>query len=401
MTPDARVQSAIELLDAIIIAARDGGAAADTMATRFFKERRYAGSKDRRAIRDLAWRAIRRFGEVPPTGRAAMLALAADDADLAALFTGHPRAPMATTDTELRASGGVVPGWITPRLDPRIVGDELTALLGRAPLDLRVNRAMLGAAPLSKGLTLPEGTPLPAPLDGLRLPHDTSILDHPAYLAGAVEVQDAGSQLIAHACAIEPGMTVVDLCAGAGGKTLALAAAMAGRGRLIACDTDRRRLQHLGPRAERAGAAGVDIRLLDPNRELDQLGDIVGRADLVLVDAPCSGTGTWRRNPDGRWRLSPARLNRVIELQAHILGLAAQLVAPGGVLVYAVCSVTSGEGAQQVAAFQTTHGGWTAVPPFADTAPPVNAGRSAGAGLLLTPHHDGTDGFFFARLRRD
>jgi 16S rRNA (cytosine967-C5)-methyltransferase len=392
MTPAARIQSAIELLDAIITAARDGGAAADVVATRFFKERRYAGSKDRRAIRDWAWATIRRFGEVPPNGRAAMLALADGDAALAALFTGEPRAPAAIARGEVRAGGGVVPGWILPRLDPRVTGDELIALLDRAPLDLRVNRTMLGA------VSLPEGSALPPPLDGLRLPHDTAILDHPAYVAGAIEVQDAGSQLIAQACAARPGMTVVDLCAGAGGKTLALAVAMQGTGRLIACDTDRRRLSQLGPRAQRAGAGAIETRLLDPGREAEQLSDLVGAADIVLIDAPCSGTGTWRRNPEARWRLTPARLERLMTTQRHILDFAAPLVTKGGAMVYAVCSVALGEGAEQVASFVARHAGWTSEPALPDA---PGMGREAGHGLLLTPHHDATDGFFLARLRRN
>jgi 16S rRNA (cytosine967-C5)-methyltransferase len=386
MTPAARVQTAIELLDAIIAAARDGGAAADVIATRFFKERRYAGSKDRRAIRDLAWAAIRRFGERPANGRAAMVALADDDVALAALFTGEPRAPAAITATEPRASGGPLPAWLTPLLDPHIDAAEAAALLERAPLDLRINRAR------ADGIDLPEGAPLPAPLDGLRLPADTSLAGHPAMLGGAIEVQDAGSQWIAATCAVRPGVTVIDLCAGAGGKTLALAAAMAGKGRLIACDTDRRRLSELPPRAARAGAA-VETRLLDPGREAAALADLAGDADVVLVDAPCSGSGTWRRNPEARWRLNRERLDRLLALQAHVLDVAAPLVRPGGCLVYAVCALTSAEGEAQVDAFLRRH------PRFTAEAPDLPVGRPAGAGIILTPAHDATDGFFIARMQ--
>ncbi len=386
MTPAARVQTAIELLDAVIAAARDGGAAADVIATRFFKERRYAGSKDRRAIRDLAWTAIRRFGERPASGRAAMVALADGDGDLAALFTGEPRAPDAISASEPRADGGPLPVWLMPLLDPRIDSTEGAALLERAPLDLRINRAR------AVGIELPEGEPLPAPLEGLRLPADTPLADHPAMLAGAIEVQDAGSQWIAAACAARPGMTVIDLCAGGGGKTLALAVAMTSEGRLIACDTDRRRLSELSPRAARAGAA-VETRLLDPGREAAALVDLEGSANVVLVDAPCSGSGTWRRNPEARWRLSRDRLDRLLALQAHVLDVAAPLVRPGGVLVYAVCALTSAEGEGQVRAFIARH------PRFVPEPVPVSAGRPAGAGIILTPAHDATDGFFIARMR--
>lgn len=404
MNPVARVQTAIELLDAIIIAARDGGAAADTVATRFFKERRYAGSKDRRAIRDLAWRAIRRFGNIPVNGRSAMVALADKDADLAAHFTGEGRAPAAITGDERRASGGDMPKWLASHLDPLIDAREAQALLERAPLDLRVNppRAVQLQA---EGLPMPVGgEPLPAPLNGLRFASDTNLLDHPAMQLGAVEVQDAGSQWIAYICGVRPGMTVVDLCAGAGGKTLALAAAMAGvdgdvEGRLIACDTDRRRLQQLPPRAERAGVERIQARLLDPKREGEALADLERAADVVLVDAPCSGSGTWRRNPDARWRLTPQRLGALVAEQARLLDIAAKMLAPGGTLVYAVCAITREEGEAQVASFLARHEGWTADPALGLRDGSAVPGRPSGLGRLLTPAHDATDGFFIARLK--
>lgn len=394
MTPAARVQSAIDLLDAIIHAAREGGAAADTIASRFFKERRYAGSGDRRAIRDLAWRAIRRFGKLPENGRAAMIGLAGGDAELAALFTGGGHGPAPIAADERGADGSAMPKWLLPHLDARIGGRggnqaELAALLERAPLDLRINPMR------AEGVDLPDGTPLPAPLHGLRLPGDTPVLDHGAYLYGAVEVQDAGSQWVSWACGAEPGQTVVDLCAGAGGKTLALAAAMRGEGRIVACDSDRRRIQALPPRAERAGAEGIETRLLNPGDEWSVLGDLEAAADLVLIDAPCSGSGTWRRNPEARWRLTPARLGRLVAQQARLLDLAARMVAPGGALVYAVCAITRDEGEAQVGAFLARHAGWTAEDPLGA----LRVGRPAGDGRLLTPHHDQSDGFFIARLR--
>jgi 16S rRNA (cytosine967-C5)-methyltransferase len=204
-------------------------------------------------------------------------------------------------------------------------------------------------------------------------------------------------------------MTVVDLCAGAGGKTLALAAAMVDTegqvaGRLIACDTDRRRLQQMPPRAERAGIDAIDARLLDPRKEMEALDDLCNTADVVLVDAPCSGSGTWRRNPDGRWRLTPQRLSALIAEQSRLLDIAAKLVAPGGALVYAVCAITRGEGEAQVSAFLTRHKGWTVddalTPSFGAGGVSSDApGRASGAGRLLTPAHDATDGFFIARLK--
>ena len=189
MTPSARVQSAIELLDAILHAARENGAAADTIAARFFKDRRYAGSGDRRAIRDIAWRAIRRFGKIPRDGRSAMVAMADQDDALADLFTGEERAPYALKNDELRADGGVLPKWILPHLDARIgakggQAQEIAALLDRAPLDLRINPAR------REGVELPAGEALPSPLNGLRLAGDTPVMESAAYLYGAIEVQD-------------------------------------------------------------------------------------------------------------------------------------------------------------------------------------------------------------------
>jgi 16S rRNA (cytosine967-C5)-methyltransferase len=208
-----------------------------------------------------------------------------------------------------------------------------------------------------------------------------------------IEVQDEGSQLLALACAAQPGMTVVDLCAGAGGKTLALAAEMADEGRIVACDTDRARLSRMAPRLERAGVSIVEPRLLDPNRESGMLADLAGAADLVLVDAPCSGSGTWRRNPEARWRLTPARLARLTALQSRLIDIAAALVRPGGALVYAVCSLFAEEGRDQAVAFSARSS-------LVEAPLPMAAGRAAGAGVLLTPGHDGTDGFFVARWRR-
>jgi 16S rRNA (cytosine967-C5)-methyltransferase len=387
VTPAARLQAAIELLDEVIVAARTGGAAADTIVARYFKTRRYAGSKDRRAVRDLLYAAIRRAGDVPANGRAGLIGLAGDQPELAALFDGSARGPAPVDAGEAPTPAGVAPAWLVEKLAATLDAAELPPLLARAPLDLRVNRLK---AERETVLPLFEGaTPGHLARDALRLPEGTQVERHPAFLDGRVEVQDEGSQLIAAACAARPGMTVVDLCAGAGGKTLALAADMENTGRLIACDIDRARLQRLPPRAERAGAA-IEMRLLDGGREGDGLVDLRGQADIVLVDAPCSGTGTWRRNPEARWRLTPQRLDRLRATQAQVLALAADLVRPGGRLVYAVCSLLDEEGRGQAEAFLAARPGWRALPPL------VAAGRPHGPGLRLTPSHDGVDGFFIA-----
>jgi 16S rRNA (cytosine967-C5)-methyltransferase len=253
---------------------------------------------------------------------------------------------------------------------------------------LRVNR--LKGTREEALAAIPEATASPLSPIGLRLPEGFRAEETQAWASGLVEIQDEGSQLLALACGAQPDSTVVDLCAGAGGKTLALAAEMGNRGRLFACDTDKRRLSQMPPRLERAGVRIAEARLLDPKHELDVLADIGGRADLVLVDAPCSGTGTWRRNPETRWRLDADRLSRLLNLQAHILDVAAELVRPGGFVVYAVCSVLAEEGRGQADAL-------TARSSLVPVSLAMEAGRAAGSGRILTPGHDGTDGFFVAR----
>ena len=359
MTPAARIQAAIDLLDAVIVAARGQGASADRIAADWFRTRRFVGSKDRRAIRELVWHAIRACGDIPGNGRVAMLRVAADDPDIAAL-----------TQSGLDAA-------------------DLSALMTRAPLDIRANRLRTTRDDLLAQLPV-VAEPGPAP-DALRLPAGTQAERWSAFEQGLFEVQDAGSQIACGVIAAQPGETVVDLCAGAGGKTLSLAAAMANEGRLIACDIDRARLSRLPGRAARAGAT-VETRLLDGGREMQALRDLTGQADAVLVDAPCTGTGTWRRNPEARWRLSPAAIARYARTQAQVLDLAVPLVRPGGRITFITCSLLDAEGADAIGAFLARHRDWQAVPVEA----PI--GRPRGAGWRLTPGHDDTDGFFFANL---
>lgn len=394
MTPAARVQAAIELLDAIIVAARDAGAAADTLIARYFKDRRYAGSKDRRAIRDLIYEVIRFAGERPASGRAALIGYAREHApELLALFGTGAHAPAALMADEPAAQPSLAPRWLVERLSQQFGEEteaELRALLERAPLDLRVNR--LKADRYTVAAMLPGTVPTPRSPMGLRASESLNIEAHPAFTQGLVEVQDEGSQLAVLACDAQPGMTVVDLCAGAGGKTLPLAASMVNRGRLIACDTDRNRLARLGPRAERAGASIIETRLLDAGREASQLEDLAGTADLVLVDAPCSGTGTWRRNPEARWRLTPARLDRLRVLQTRVLEVGARLVRPGGRLVYVVCSLLREEGEAQIVAFLERYPDWRP----SDFLLPTS--DKATASVLLTPYRHATDGFYIAAV---
>lgn len=393
MNPSARLQAAIDLLDRITVAARDSGGSADTIVARWFAERRYAGSKDRRAIRKLVYDAIRMLGERPASGRAAMLALAQRRPELVALFDGSSYGPAPIMPGEPVAEAGILPAWLAQAFEASgLDRDEQAALLERAPLDVRVNRLKADTGAVQS--EIPGAVPLENLPDGLRLPADTPVEQLAAYKLGQLEVQDAGSQQVSLAAGAMPGQRVIDLCAGGGGKTLALAAAMANQGAILACDIDRPRLSRLMPRAERAGVTIAGTRLLDPGREAEMLADQQGLADLVLVDAPCSGTGTWRRNPEARWRLTPDRLARYVATQAALLDIAADLVRPGGALVHVVCSLLDAEGKGQVEAFLARHPGWDAVPLAS------GAGTSRGPGLRLTPLRDSTDGFFVAKMTR-
>ncbi len=316
---------------------------------------------------------------------------AAEDADLDALFTGQGFDPAPLTAAEhaaLARAPAAVPQAV--RLDyPDFLHDGLAASLGadfepvmaamqtRAPVDLRVNT--LKTNPDAATVVLARDGVQVVPLDLVR--NALRVLENPravaasrAYTQGMVELQDVSSQLVAEACGARPGMTVLDYCAGGGGKTLALAAAMQGRGRVLAWDVNPRRMADLPDRARRAGAA---IRILAD----DELAALKPFCDLVLVDAPCSGTGAWRRKPEGKWRITPEELAGYPPLQDRILDAAAERVRPGGRLVYATCSLLACENEARAAAFAARHPTWR----------PDGARR-------LSPL-DGGDGFFFARFR--
>lgn len=389
MTPAARLQAAIEILDEVIASARHDGPPADVIVTRYFKTRRYAGSKDRRTVRELVFRVIRRSGERPESGRAAFIGLAHEDAALLELF-GEVRGPESLKSGEEIAAASSIPDWLAPELSPLVLPEEWPSLLDRAPVDLRVNVARADRAQLID--QFPGAVPTSLSPWGIRLPTGSRVDDHPAFAEGLVEVQDEGSQLVAVACAAGKGERIIDVCAGAGGKALALSA-VAPDAFILATDSSRARLSKLPSRAERARAT-IETRLVNPPRELAELDDWKGAADLVLVDAPCSGSGTWRRNPEGRWRLTPERLDRLVQSQRRLLDIGADLVRPGGRLVYAVCSLLSREGAGQIDDFLSRRSSWQIQESL------IAAGRPDGAGKLLTPGHDGTDGFFVARLAR-
>jgi len=431
MTPGARLSAAIEVLADIDARRRP---AADALKD-WGLAHRFAGSGDRAAIAGLVYDALRRrasaafvMGEGTP--RAVVLGMLAlerklDLAAIARLAEDGRHAPGALTDAErerLAAPSldgapahvaGDYPQWLDPHLT-RVFGEERAAegaaLASRAPLDLRVNTLKGAREEAAAAIAHLAPTPTRWSPVGLRIAmaadaKSPAIHAEPAFLKGLIEVQDEGSQIAALCTAAKPGEQVVDLCAGAGGKTLALAAVMEGRGQIHATDTDKRRLAPIHARIERAGAHNVQVRT--PKGQAASLADLAERADLVVIDAPCTGTGAWRRNPDAKWRVRPGALATRGKEQAAVLDAAVALVKPGGRIAYITCSVLAEENGDQVRAFLARHPQFAAVPP----------GQVAGAlgeraflfrravlmsqeGLLMTPRRTDTDGFYVAVMLR-
>jgi 16S rRNA (cytosine967-C5)-methyltransferase len=297
------------------------------------------------------------------------------------------------------------PRWLHAELEAAFgarLQAEVAALNGRAPLDLRVNTLKAKRENVLAELER-EGVhaqPCPYALTGVRVPSgfDAKVTKLDAYESGRVEIQDEASQIAVLISGANPGATVIDLAAGGGGKSLALAALMQNKGRVFACDVDPARLAPLSARAARAG-----VTIIESAGDPYSLARPGNGADIVFVDAPCSGTGTWRRNPEAKWTLTPAKLEGYRAAQAQLLDRAAELCSANGRIVYATCSVLPSEGAAQVDAFLARHDGWS-VKRATDSwtvstkvAPPTGLARFG----TLTPAQDGTDGFFVAILARN
>ncbi|MFD3189145.1 RsmB/NOP family class I SAM-dependent RNA methyltransferase [Sedimentitalea sp. HM32M-2] len=388
MTPAARVQAAIEVLDRIL-----AGTAAEQALTGWARRSRFAGSRDRAAIRDHVFGVLRckrtcaALGGAE-TGRGLMLGwLRQSDTDPDTVFGAGPYAPDPLTDQECAAGAPPLPGaeamdlpdWLWPRFRAALgenAAAAATALKFRAAVHLRVNlgKATIGAA---QKVLLQDGIqtqPHPAADTALLVTEGARrVRQSAAYLSGLVELQDAASQAVVQTLPLRDGMRVLDYCAGGGGKTLALAARA--RVRLFAHDAAPQRMRDLAGRARRAG---VQVTQLQTSQLAAQ-----GPFDLVLCDAPCSGSGAWRRSPAGKWALTQAGLRDLCALQARILSQAAPLVAPGGVLAYATCSFLVEENADQISGFLAQYPGWR-----------VDAQQSWSV-------QDGADGFFAAHLTRD
>jgi 16S rRNA (cytosine967-C5)-methyltransferase len=431
MTPGARLSAAIEVLADIETRRRP---AADALKD-WGLTHRFAGSGDRAAIAGVVYDALRRkassafiIGET--TARAVVLGMLAlerklDLAAIARLAEDGRHAPGALSEPErarLAAPSldgapawiaGDYPEWLDPHLT-RTFGDdrvaEGVALASRAPLDLRVNTLKGSREGAAEALAHLQPQPTRWSPCGLRIalsPDAKSPAIHaePAFLKGLIEVQDEGSQIAALCADAKPGEHAVDLCAGAGGKTLALAAAMEGRGQIYATDSDKRRLAPIHARIERAGAHNIQVRT--PKGQAAPLDDLAGRADLVLIDAPCTGTGAWRRNPDAKWRVRPGALAMRLKEQAAVLDAAATLTKSSGRVVYITCSVLAEENGDQVRGFLDRHPQFMVLPP-ADVAGALGeraymfrrAVLMSEEGLLMTPRRTDTDGFYVAIMRR-
>ena len=430
MTPAARISAAIEVLQDIIERRRP---AADALKD-WGLSRRFAGSKDRAAIASLVYDALRRkasagYAMASEEPRALVLGMLAGLrglplGEIAALFSGenHAPAPLSADETALLtafsdegAPGWVradVPEWLWPSFE-RGFGEaamaEGQALAARAPIDLRVNRLKANRDAVLDDLAHHQPETGAWSPDALRFQpgHDgrgPSLQTEPGFFAGAFEVQDEGSQLVTLLAGARPGQTVIDLCAGAGGKTLALAALMANRGSLYATDLDSRRLAPLHDRVARSGAGIVEVRI-PRSRGHEPLADVAGQADLVLVDAPCTGSGTWRRNPDAKWRVRPGALAERIKDQAEVLARAAKLVRSGGRIAYITCSMLPEENDDAIRSFLGRHPGFSAVAPIdvlkgAESDFSLLARFATEFGLQLSPRRTGTDGFYLACLQR-
>lgn len=432
MTPAARLQAVIDLLTEIDETPRP----ADAVMSAYFRSRRYIGSKDRTAVAQTAYAILRRHARLcwwleraghPPTPRARVIAneILAESKPAATIldqFDGAKFAPERLSAEELalvnaldthtlehpqmpEAARVECPSWAEAPMRAAL-GDrfavEMEALLGTAPLDLRVNPVKANRESAIKALSRARIQAEPtqwSPL-GLRVQGRPPLGTVDAFKDGLVEIQDEGSQLVALAVAPKPGQQVVDFCAGAGGKTLAIAAMMNNKGRVVACDVLAGRLKRAAERFRRAGLHNIEAHPLSSERD-PWVKRHKRKFDRVLVDAPCSGTGTWRRNPDSRWRQLGPGLDQLVPLQANILDSAARLVKPGGRLIYATCSMLPEENEGQIATFLASHPEFT-VKPVAEVWAEEGFGATPSEGpyVRLTPGRHDTDGFFAAVMVR-
>lgn len=408
---------------------------AETVLKAWGAANRYAGSKDRRAIADHVYKVLRARGRLSwimggrEDGRALVIgSLHAIDGlsleEIEALHSGDGYGPRPLSKQErsrITIGQGEVPGWVAAGL-PEFAVEDFKATFGdrwaeeahalmtpRAPIDLRVNDAAATVEEVEAELRAAglEVSRTPWSALGLRVPSEPppNIQALDGFKAGKFEIQDEGSQVVCWLAGAQPGTTVVDYCAGGGGKTLGLAQAMTGQGKLIAADVVNKRLENIRPRLKRAG---VEAELVLIGQNGGGLEAVNGQADLVFVDAPCSGSGTWRRRPEDAWRLTTEEVEKLHALQVRILSQATKLVKPGGRLVYVTCSLLARENEASVDAFEAANPEFRPVPvadllsapQLSDAARTKLAELASGARLRLSPATADTDGFFAAVYER-
>lgn len=434
MTPGARIQAAMELWEKIWSA----GVPMDSITGDYFRVRRYIGSGDRNAVAERVYAMMRTYARVgwwlaktntPDNARMRVMAdLAIREGvakpHVADLFSGAKHAPEELSDDEMRSLGELVgrnlnfsemPENVLAEI-PAEAEDKIRAVFGKnflaeavamqepAGLDIRANTIKITRDKAVDALKKHgvDTTPTAMSPIGLRAVGRPHLAETKLLQAGVIEIQDEGSQLIALLCAAKPGQQVLDACAGGGGKTLVLAAAMEGKGRVVAMDNNSQRLNRGKPRYVRAGIHNVEARPLDDEHHVKWLRKQKQNFDVVLIDAPCTSSGTWRRNPDLRWRRMGPSMDEIISLQGEILARFEKCVKPGGKLVYATCSLFREENEDQVRKFLSSHDDFELVPlpeAWADAGLPGTAPDSGGM-MRLTPKTSGTDGFFAAVMRR-
>ena len=427
MTPAARIQAAIEMMALVLAEPRP----ADGVISVYFRTHRYIGSKDRAAISERLYRIMRSFHRLcwwlqhqnrEPDARRLVLVDAVlgggkDFESVAALFSGTQYGPDKLDEGEkkmVRALEGKgidhkdmpsdvrfeCPVWAEEALH-RALGErfasEMGAMLHPAPLDIRVNpikaeRDEVLEQLQAEGVRAEAGKISPW---AIRVEGRPALSRHPLFEDGAIEFQDEGSQCVALMTAVKPGDQAVDFCAGAGGKTLAMGAMMKNKGRIVALDVLGGRLLRAKERFRRAGLHNIETREMTSERD-KWVKHHVNHFNVVLVDAPCTGTGTWRRDPDKRWRQLGPGLSELVPLQKNILDSACRLVRPGGRLVYATCSLLPDENEDQIAAFLKDHPDFY-LEPLPESLKSVSQSREM---MKLTPASSGTDGFFAASMIR-
>jgi 16S rRNA (cytosine967-C5)-methyltransferase len=429
MIPGARVAAAIEVLADIEGRKRPAAEALKDWGL----AHRFAGSGDRAAIGNLVFDALRTrsssayaMGEDSPRAivlRTLVQSWKETPEAVASLADGSRHAPPPLTEAEHVGLArtippdapahirGDYPAWLAPEFERAFgarAGEEGAALSSRAPVDIRTNTLKATREKVLKALRRFQVSPTPHSPLGIRIAHGAGpaksphVEAEPGHGKGWYEVQDEGSQVATLLASAAPRQQVLDLCAGAGGKTLALAAQMETTGQLYAYDSDRMRLRPIFERLKRAGVRNVQVL---PAGEAAALEALAGKMDRVLIDAPCTGSGVWRRRPDAKWRLAPAMLAARLAEQRAVLDEGAPLVKPGGRLVYITCSVLPSENRDQVEAFLLRHPEFHLVPwreiwQAALGTPPLPSADGSEGGLLMTPLSHGTDGFFVAVLER-